>query len=49
MSKGIEVSECDVAKWGFTKLGIGKLRGMRVEYRERSRDEGKVKEWRAYI
>ena len=49
MSKGIEVSECDVAKWGFVKLGVGELRGMRVECCERSRDEGKVKERRAYI
>ena len=44
MSDGIEVSECDVAKWGFAKLGVGKLRGMRVECRERSRCEEKVKE-----
>ena len=27
MSEGIEVSERDVAKWGFAKLGLGKIEG----------------------
>ena len=44
MSEGIEVSECDVAKWSSRSWEVRKLRGMRVECRERLRDEGKVKE-----
>ena len=27
MSEEIEVSECDVVKWGFAKLGVGKIEG----------------------
>ena len=42
MSEGIEVSECDVVKWGFAKLGVGKLRGMRVKCHERLQCEEKV-------
>ena len=44
MSKGTEVSECEVAK-----LGMGELRGMRVECHKGSQGEWKVKERTAYI
>ena len=43
MSEGIEVSECDVAKWSSRSWEVGKLRGMRVECRKDRETKGKLR------